>query len=67
MGKFDGILICFDYDGDISMLREADIGYAVDNASDYVKREADRVTVHAKDGVIRHILQDIEEEIRSKK
>ena len=62
------LLICVgDYDGDISMLRAADIGYAVDNASDYVKREADRVTVHARDGVIRHILQDIEEEIRDKK
>lgn len=58
------LLICVgDYDGDISMLRAADIGYAVDNASPYVKEAADRVTVHAKDGVIRHILQDIEKEI----
>lgn len=54
------LLVCVgDYDGDISMIRAADIGYAVDNASPYVKAEADRVTVHAKEGIIRYIMKDI--------
>lgn len=60
------LLVCVgDYDGDISMLRAADIGYAVDNASPYVKAEADRVTVHATEGVIRHILADLEKDLQA--
>lgn len=50
-------LICAgDFNGDIPMLKAADIGYAVANASDEVKAAADRVTVHAKDGAIAEII-----------
>ena len=53
-------LICVgDYVGDISMLKEADISYAVENAVDKLKAVADRVTVHAKDGAIARIIEDI--------
>lgn len=58
------LLICVgDNDGDISMIRAADIGYAVDNASPYVKAEADRVTVHAKEGIIRYMMEEIEKDL----
>lgn len=53
-------LICAgDSDGDIPMLREADIGYAVENASDDVKAAADRVTVHAKDAALAKIIRSL--------
>ncbi|MBQ8368755.1 MAG: HAD-IIB family hydrolase [Clostridia bacterium] len=53
-------LICAgDFNGDIPMLRAADIGYAVENATDEVKAAADRVTVHAKDGAIAEIIANL--------
>lgn len=67
--KYTGadLLVCAgDYDGDISMLREADIGYAVDNAAPCVKAAADRVTVHARDGAIAHIIRELEAELRNR-
>lgn len=54
------MLICVgDYVGDISMLKEADISYAVDNAVDELKAVADRVTVHARDGAIAKIIEEL--------
>lgn len=59
------LLVCAgDWDGDIPMLREADIGYAVANAHDSVIAAADRVTVHAGEGAIARIIRDLEDEIR---
>lgn len=53
-------LICAgDTDGDIPMIREADIGYAVANASEEVKAAADRITIHAKDGALAKIIRDL--------
>ncbi len=53
-------LVCVgDYDGDISMIREADIGYAVDNAIPALKAAADRITVHAKDHALKHIIEEL--------
>lgn len=53
-------LICAgDFNGDIPMLKAADIGYAVENAADEVKAAADRVTVHAKDGAIAEIIANL--------
>ena len=56
-----GLLITAgDTNGDIPMLLAADIGYAVENASDEVKYSADRVTVHAKDSALAKIILDID-------
>lgn len=53
-----------DYENDISMLRHADIAYAVDNAIEEVKAAADRVTVHHNDHALAHIIADLEQEVR---
>jgi len=54
-------LVCVgDFNGDIPMLQAADISYAVANASDEVKRVADHVTVHAKDGALAAVMEDLE-------
>lgn len=53
-------LVCVgDYDGDISMVKEADIGYAVENAIPQLKAVADRITVHAKDNALKHIIEEL--------
>ena len=49
-----------DYENDISMLRAADIGYAVGNASPEVKAAADRVTVDVSDHAIAAIIHDLD-------
>ena len=51
-----------DYENDLEMIRAADIGYAVDNAVDTLKTEADRITVHANKSAIAKIIEDIEKE-----
>lgn len=50
-----------DFENDISMLRAADIGYAVANALPNVKAAADRVTVACKDHAIAAIIRELEE------
>lgn len=58
------LLVCAgDYDGDISMLKAADIGYAVANAAPSVKAAADRITVHAREGAIARIIRDLDTEL----
>ena len=52
-----------DYENDISMLRHADIAYAVENAIDEVKAEADRITVHHNDHALAKIISDLEKEV----
>ena len=57
-------LICVgDFENDISMVEGADIGYAVGNACDDLKAVADRVTVHASEGAIKAIIEDIEKSL----
>ena len=51
-----------DYENDISMLELCDIGYAVDNAPDFIKAHADRVTVSCDESAIARIIHDIEVE-----
>lgn len=48
-----------DYGNDIPMIEYADIGYAVANATDEVKAAADRITVHNREPVIAHIMEDL--------
>ena len=50
-----------DYENDISLIRDADIGYAVGNATDEVKAAADRVTVRNTENAIAAIIRDIRE------
>ena len=58
------LLVCAgDWDGDISMIKAADIGYAVGSATASVIAAADRVTVGVKDGAIAQIIRDLEEEL----
>ncbi len=49
-----------DYENDISMLKAADIGYAVGNAIPEVLAAADRVTVACKDHAIAAIIRELE-------
>ena len=56
-----------DYENDISLIRDADIGYAVGNADPEVKAAADRITVRHTESAIAHILYDIERDIDSGK
>ncbi|MBO4284227.1 MAG: HAD family phosphatase [Clostridia bacterium] len=55
-----------DYENDIPMLEAADVGYAVANATDDVKRAADRVTHRSNaEGAVAEIIEDIEKIRRS--
>ena len=57
-------VICVgDSESDGFMLKCADIGYAVDNASEETKQSADRITVDYKLGAIAEIIKDIEKEL----
>ncbi|MBO4368115.1 MAG: HAD family phosphatase, partial [Clostridia bacterium] len=48
-----------DYENDISLIRESDIGYAVGNADQAVKDVADRVTVRNTENAIAAIIRDL--------
>ena len=52
-----------DFENDISMIRAADIGYAVGNALPSVKAAADRVTVDCTEHAIAKIIEDLEREL----
>ena len=54
-----------DYENDISMLREADVGYAVKGSSLKVREAADRMTVGVQDDAIAYVIKDIENELRT--
>lgn len=49
-----------DFDNDISMIKAAGIGYAMDNARDNVKAVADRVTVNNNQHAIAEIIRELE-------
>ena len=48
-----------DYENDISLIRDADIGYAVENAIDECKAVADRITVSNKEHAIARIIDEL--------
>ncbi|MBQ8689107.1 MAG: HAD-IIB family hydrolase [Clostridia bacterium] len=52
-----------DFENDISMLEEADVSYAVENAQQTVKNVADRITVNCNVGAISQIIKEIEQDI----
>ncbi len=53
-----------DYENDIALIKEADIGYAVENAVASLKSAADRITVNASNGAIAKIIEELEADIR---
>lgn len=59
------LLICVgDFENDIDMIKAADIGYAVANATDDVKSIADRITVSNDKAAIAAIIKMTESELR---
>jgi len=50
------------YDNDIEMLREADIGVCVENSSDAVKNAADVITVSCDDNAIARIIEELKKD-----
>lgn len=57
--KAKTVIAVGDNENDLTMIREADIGYAVGNAIPELKSAADRITVSCPDGAISHIIEDI--------
>jgi Cof subfamily protein (haloacid dehalogenase superfamily) len=55
----DTVVSVGDYENDISMIKSADIGYAVANAQKAVKEVADRITVDCKDHAIAKIISEL--------
>ena len=51
-----------DYENDLTLIRDADIGYAVENATSSLKAIADRVTVSVNECAIAKIIEDLERE-----
>lgn len=51
-----------DYENDITLIRCADIGYAVENAVDEAKAAANRITVSHNDHAIARIIEDLDKE-----
>ena len=61
------VICAGDYENDASMLLEADIGYAVANATKECLAAADRVTASCDENAIAKIIEELEREIREKK
>ena len=57
--KVKTVIAAGDNENDLTMLREADIGYAVENAIPQLKAAADRITVSCDRGAIARIIEDI--------
>ena len=57
------IVTAGDYENDIEMIKDADIGYAVENACDTLKSVADKITCHAKDSALAKIIYEIEKSL----
>ena len=49
-----------DFDNDVSMLKAAGVGIAVENASEAAKRAADRITVSNEEHAIARIIRDLD-------
>ena len=49
-----------DFENDIPLIKEADIGYAVEGAVDELKAVADRITVGVGDGALASVIRDVE-------
>ena len=56
------IIAVGDYENDLSMIKAADIGYAVANATESLLAAADRITVPCTESAIAKIISDLETE-----
>ena len=63
--KIHTIIGVGDYENDVSMLKMADIGYAVSNATELCLAAADRITVSNNENVIAVIIDELEAEIKA--
>ncbi len=57
--KVKTVIAVGDFENDLTMIKEADIGVAVENAADFVKAEADKITVSNEDGAIAKIIEEL--------
>lgn len=57
--KFDKIVCAGDNENDLSMIKFADVGYAVGNAVEALKEVADRITVESYEGAIAAIIEEL--------
>ncbi|MDP4118651.1 MAG: HAD family hydrolase [Bacillota bacterium] len=57
--QVDKIICVGDYENDITMLEEADIGIAVENAPESVKAVADKITVSCDENAIAKIIYEL--------
>lgn len=56
-----------DYENDISLLEHADIGYAVANALESVKKAADRVTISNNENAIAAVIKELDQSLEERK
>ena len=59
LGNITKVVCIGDYENDISMVKYADIGYAVSNAIDELKDCADRITVSNNESAIAKIISEL--------
>lgn len=57
--KVHTVIAAGDFENDLTMIKEADIGVAVLNAMELVKSAADKITVSNEDGAIAKIIEEI--------
>ena len=56
-----------DNENDLTMISDADIGYATENAAPILKAAADRIAPHHNNSAIASIIRDIEKQVRERK
>ncbi len=59
LGNITKTICIGDYENDISMIKYADIGYAVENACDELKAAADRITVSRNESALARIISEL--------
>ncbi len=57
--KIHTVIAVGDFENDLTMIKEADIGVAVSNAADFVKAAADKITVSNEEGAIAKVIEEI--------
>ena len=62
-GRVHTVVGVGDYENDVSLVREADIGYAVANALPEVRAAADRVTVSNSEHAIAAVIRELERDL----
>lgn len=64
LGDRARLVVCAgDFENDISMIKFADIGYAVANAAPLVLEAADRITASVRENAIAHIIDELQGDV----